>query len=187
MAYCALLYTIIGGIFRHILGKQFYIGKVKISRFYKLVVLVLLCLSMYLVTGNLPILKDWKGWLSMAWAIGWVIRFNSHTHGDYWILDNTGVDEERSWWVGKVLTLLFGKGGYYNFEGNFIGLTLGYLVPALMASLTMPHHWFWTAGFAIPVGYLICEFTLEFTGKRTKMAEYANGAMMFLLFFVNLI
>lgn len=187
MAYWALFFTIMGGIFRRILGKTFYIGKVKIPRFFKLVVLALLLVLMYIVAGRFPCLKDWQGWLFMAWAISWVIRYNSHTHGDYWILDDTKPDEERSWWVGKVLTLLFGKGNYYNFEGNFIGLTLGYLAPALFASLTMPSHWFWLAGFTAPIGYLICEFTLRFTGKRTEAAEYANGAIMFLLFFVNLI
>lgn len=187
MAYWGLLYLIIGAIFRHILGMQYYIGKFKVSRFYKLIALALLLMSMYLVTGHFPIWSDWKGWLCMAWSIGWIIRFNSHTHGDYWLLDSYEPDEERSWWVGKVLTLLFGKGNYYNFEGNFVGLTLGYLVPALMASLTMPNHWFWLCGFLVPVCYLICEFTLQFTGRRTKMAEYASGAVQFLLFFANLI
>lgn len=187
MAYFGLLYLIIGAVFRHILGMQYYIGKFKVSRCYKLIALALLLVSMYLVTGNFPIWADWKGWLGMAWSIGWMIRFNSHTHGDYWILDDTNPDEERSWWVGKVLTLLFGKGNYYNFEGNFVGLTLGYLAPALMASLTMPSHWFWLCGFLVPICYLICEFTLEFTGRRTKMAEYASGAVQFLLFFINLV
>lgn len=187
MAYWALLFFIVGGIFRRILGQTFVVCGVKIPRFVKLVVLAALLMSMYLVSGNFPIWSDWKGWLCMAWAIGWVIRYNSHTHGDYWILDDTKPDEERSWWVGKVLTLIFGKGNYYKFEGNFVGLTLGYLAPALLASLTMPSHWFWLAGFTAPLGYLICEFTLKFTGKRTEAAEYANGAMMFLLFFINLI
>ena len=186
MAYWGLLFLIIGAEFRHILGMTFTIKGKKISRFYKLIALALLLALMYIITENIH-LKDWKSCLCMAWSIGWMIRFNSHTHGDYWILDDYSKDEERSWWVGKVLTLLFGKGNYYNFEGNFIGLTLGYLVPALLASITMPHHWFWLAGFLIPVCYLICEFTLKFTGKRTKMAEYASGAVQFLLFFVNLI
>lgn len=187
MAYFGLLYLIIGGVFRRILGQTFRICGVKISRAYKLIVLVMLLLSMYLVTGNFPIWTDWKSWLCMAWSIGWLIRYNSHTHGDYYILTDTKPDEERSWWVGKILALIFGKGKYYNFEGNFIGLTLGYLVPATMASITMPNHWFWLAGFTAPIGYTICEMILEFTGRKTELAEYVNGATMFLLFFVNLI
>lgn len=187
MAYWALLYTIVGGIFRRILGQTFKIKGVKIPRFYKLIVLVVLLMSMYIVTGRFPCWKDWQGWLCMAWSIGWIIRFNSHTHGDYWILDSTEPDEERSWWVGKVLKLIFGEKGYYNFEGNFVGLTLGYLAPALFASITMPQNWFWIAAFTTSVGYLICEMTLKFTGRRTQMAEYANGATQFLIFFVNLL
>ena len=123
----------------------------------------------------------------MAWAIGWMVRFNNHTHGDYFYLDDTKPDEERSWWVGKVLKLIFGKGNYYNFAGNFVGLTLGYLVPAIFASITMPHHWFWVAGFTTPIGYALCEFTLDWTGRKIHFAEYLNGAMMFLLFFLNLL
>lgn len=183
MAYWTLFFFILGGFFRRILGKTFKIKGVKIPRAIKLVVLVLICMLMYWIKGVFP--TDWKAWLFMAWAIGWFIRYNSHTHGDYYILDDTKPDEERSFWVGKVLKLLFGKGKYYNFVGNFVGLTLGYLVPAIMSSLTMSHHWFWLAGFTTPLGYAICEFTLKFTGKRTSIAECLNGATMFLLFFLN--
>ena len=77
-------------------------------------------------------------------------------------------------------------GGYYKFEGNFIGLMLGYLIPAIFASITMPYHWFWLAGITAPVCYALCEFNLAFTGRKTEMAEYAHGAMMFLLFFINI-
>ena len=141
-------------------------------------------MAMYWAGGSFP--KDCMGWCCMAWAIGWMIRYNSHTHGDYYVLDETKPDEERSWWVGKVLKLIFGKGKYYNFAGNFIGLTLGYLVPAVMASITMPHHYFWLAGFTAPVGYALCELALGRNGK-TEYAEYLNGATMFLLFFLNVV
>ena len=101
-------------------------------------------------------------------------------------MDETKPDEERSFWVGKVLKLIFGKGKYYNFAGNFIGLTLGYLVPALFASITMPNHYFWIAGFTAPVGYTLCELALGRNGS-TEYAEYFNGAMMFLIFFLNVV
>lgn len=182
MAYWALLFFVCGGIFRRVLGSDIYIGKWKFHRFYKLVILTAFCLLMYLVGGSFP--KDWKGWLCMAWAIGWMIRYNSHTHGDYFFVDDTKPDEERSWWVGKVLKAIFGKGKYYNFAGNFVGLMLGYLVPAVLASITMPYHWFWIAGFTAPVVYSLAELGLGRNGS-TDYAEYANGALMFILFFLN--
>ena len=184
MAYWSILFFFGGALFRRFLGREVFIKGHKFSRFYKLVILVLTCLLMYLTAGVFP--TTVKGWLCMTWAIGWLIRYNSHTHGDYWTLDDTKPDEERSWWVGKVLTLIFGKGKYYNFEGNFMGLMLGYLVPAIMASLTMPYHWFWLAGITTPVCYTVCEMILKFTGRRTEMAEYAQGALTMLLFFINL-
>ena len=184
MAYWTLLFFILGGFFRRILGRTFKIKGVKIPRFWKLVVLVLVCLCMYAIKGVFP--KDWKSWLCMAWAIGWFIRYNSHTHGDYYYLEDTNPDEARSWWVDKVLQLLFGKGKYYNFNGNFVGLTLGYLVPAIMSSLTMGSHWFWLAGFTTPIGYLFCEETLKFTKHETSYAECLNGSVMFILFFLNI-
>lgn len=184
MAYWALLFLIIGAIFRRLLGKHFNIGNHKVRRFEKLVFLVLMCMLMYLVGGSFP--HGLKEWLYMTWAIGWAVRYFSHTHGDYFILEDTHPDEERSWWVGEVLKLIFGKGGYYNFAGNFVGLTLGYLVPAILASITMPHHFFWIAGFTAPIGYTICEISLGKNGK-VKYAEYLNGAMMFLIFFLNVV
>lgn len=183
MAYWSLLFFILGGLFRRCLGTQFYIGKFKISRVYKLIFLGLVLSLMYKIKNVFP--GNWKEWLFMAWAIGWAIRYNSHTHGDYYILDDTKPNEERSFWVGKVLNLLFGKGKYYNFAGNFIGLTLGYLIPALLASITMPYHWFWIAGFTASIGYTLCELAIGRNGC-TEYAEYLNGSLMFLLFFVNL-
>lgn len=182
MAYWALIFTFIGALFRRFLGTSVYWNGKKIHRFFKLVLLAVLCVAMYWARGDFP--KTWTAFLCMAWAIGWTIRYNSHTHGDYWILDDTSPDEGRSWWVDKVLQKIFGKGKYYNFAGNFIGLTLGYLVPALMASILMPHHWFWLAGFTAPIGYTLCELALGRNGN-TEYAEYVNGAMMFLLFFLN--
>ena len=182
MAYWALFFFVAGALFRRFLGREVYVKGHKISRFYKLVILVLACMLMYWAGGSFP--KNSMEWLCMAWAIGWMIRYNSHTHGDYYVLDETKPDEERSWWVGKVLKLIFGKGKYYNFAGNFVGLTLGYLVPAVLASITMPHHYFWIAGFTAPVGYTLCELALGRNGN-TEKAEYVNGAMMFLLFFFN--
>ena len=183
MAYWGLLFFILGGFFRRILGTTFKIKGVKIPRFFKLVALALVCILMYAVKGVFP--KSLLGWFCMVWSIGWLIRYNSHTHGDYWILEDTKPDEGRSWWVDKLLQLFFGKEKYYNFNGNFVGLTLGYLVPAIMSSLTMSYHWFWLAGFTTSLGYLFCETSLKFTKRETEYAEILNGAIFFLLFFLN--
>jgi len=184
MAYWSLFFFILGGFFRRILGRTLKIKGIEIHRFYKLIFLVLVCMLMYLIKGVFP--TDWKAWLCMAWAIGWMIRYNSHSHGDHFILDDTKPDEGRTWWIDKTLQLLFGKGKYYNFAGNFTGLCLGYLIPAIMASLTQTHHYFWIAGFTAPLSYTFCEFTLQFTGHRTAYAECLHGAIMMLLFFVNI-
>jgi len=183
MAYWTLLFFIIGGIFRRILGTQFYIGKFKISRIFKLIFLCLLVSLMYKIKGVFP--TDWKTFLMFAWALGWFVRYNNHTHGDYWILDDENPDEGRSWLIDRILRLIFGKGKYYNFAGNFVGMCLGYLFPAILASVTMSNHWFWIAGFTAPFVYAICEFTLKFTKRPTEFAEYFHGALMMSLFFIN--
>lgn len=184
MAYWTLLFFIIGGIFRRILGTSFYIGKVKIPRFFKLLTLGLMVCLMYYIKGVFP--TDWKSFFMFAWALGWFIRYTSHSHGDYWILDDEKPDEGRTWWIDKILQLIFGKGNYYNFAGNYVGLCLGYLVPAILASITMSEHWFWIAGFTAPFAYAICEFTLKFTKRPTEFAEYFHGALYLSLFFINI-
>lgn len=184
MSYYALFFMLCGALFRRMLGTTVYVGKWKVHRFFKLVLLTLFCLAMYWAGGSFP--KDAVGYLCMAWAIGWTIRYNSHTHGDYFVLDDTTPDEGRCKWVDKILQKIFGKGKYYNFAGNFIGLTLGYLIPAILASITMPHHWFWVAGFTAPIGYTLCELALG-KERNTEYAEYLNGAMMFLLFYLNVV
>ena len=184
MAYYTLFFFILGGFFRRILGRTLKIKGIEIHRFYKLVFLTLICMLMYFIKGVFP--TGWKSWLCAIWVIGWMIRYHSHTHGDYFHIEDTNPDEARSWWVDKILQLLFGKGKYYNFNGNFVGLTLGYLLPAIMASIFMSNHWFWLAGFTTPLGYVFCEETLKFTKHETSYAECLNGAITFALFFVNL-
>jgi len=180
MAYLTLLFGTLMAFMRRWLGGGF----VKCHRIYKNIVYVGLLILMYVCAGAFP--NTWTKALCALWTIGWCIRYFNHTHGDYYILDDTRPDEERSFWVGKVLKLIFGKGKYYNFAGNFVGLTLGYLVPALLASITMPHHWFWVAGFTAPVGYTLCELAIGKNGD-TEYAEYFNGFFMGSLFFLNLI
>lgn len=185
IAYWGMFFFFCGALFRRFIGRNVYIKGWKFPRTLKLVIFTLCCLLMYFVGGSFP--ETVKELLCMVWAIGWFIRYTDHTHGDYFIIDDTKPDEERSWWVGKILKLVFGKGNYYKFEGNFLGLMLGYLVPAILASLTMPHHWFWLAGITAPVCYTVCELILKFTGKRVELTEYAHGSLMFILFFLNVV
>lgn len=180
MPYLTLLFGFVMAFIRRWLGGGF----IDCHRIYKNIVYVSTLILMYVCAGVFP--KTLIQAFCFLWTIGWCIRFFNHTHGDYWILDDTKPDEGRSWWIDKVLQLIFGKGNYYNFAGNFIGLMLGYLVPAIMASLTMPYHWFWVAGITTPLSYAICEFTLRFTGNRTEYAEYLNGFCMGVIFFLNL-
>ena len=179
-AYLSLLFGVLMALQRRWLGG----GLWNCHRIYKNISYVFLLILMYICAGSFP--NTWVKTLCFLWTIGWMIRFYNHTHGDYFILDDTKPDEERSPWVGKLLKLIFGKGKYYNFAGNFLGLTFGYLVPAILASVTMSYHWFWLAGIITPVCYLVCEFTLKFTGRSTNFAEYASGFTTGVLFYLCL-
>ena len=159
-------------------------GLWKVSRIWKNIAYVGMLVGMYLTSGRVP--TTWLQFAAMAWVIAWMVRFWNHTHGDYYDLESTKPDEERSWWVGKVLKAIFGKGKYYNFVGNFIGLTLGYLVPAVFASIFMPQHWFWVAGFAMPLSYVACRIWM---GKlaNPEYAEWAGGFLTGVIFYLNLL
>ena len=184
MAYYALFFMLCGALFRRMLGTQFYIVKWKVHRFAKLVLLALLCMAMYWAGGSFP--KDAVGYLCMAWAIGWTIRYNSHSHqGMFYLYDDTPFRPEYGW-IRWILNKIFGHRKYYNFAGKFLGLMVGYLVPALLASITMPHHWFWLAGITTPIGYALCEGALKDKGN-SEFAEYFNGSIVFLLFFLNVL
>ena len=152
IAYWTLFYFIMGALIRRGLGTHYYLFGIRISRFWKLLGLVLFAMSMYWVKGVFP--NDWVSAFYMVWASG-------------------------------ILKLIYGKGGYYNFAGNFTGLMLGYLVPAIFASLTMGSHYFWIAGFTAPIVYSVCCFCLKSIGGQTEYAEYLHGALMLSLFFVN--
>ena len=83
------------------------------------------------------------------------------------------------------MRLLFGKGRYYNYWGNVVGLMLGYTVPALMASIFMPHHFFWIAGPTVSLVYGIMGKLFQ-KEHFTSYAEWFNGPIMFFLFYINL-
>lgn len=185
IAYWAMMFFFTGALFRRFVGRSVYIKGWKFPRVLKMVILVILAMLMYVVGGSFP--ETIKEALCMVWAIGWFVRYTNHTHGDYFYVEDTSPDEERSWWVGKILKAVFGKGNYYNFKGNFLGLMLGYLVPAFFASLTMPSHWFWVSGVLAPVCYTICEILLKAHWKGAGSAEYCHGGLMFILFFLNVV
>lgn len=179
-SYLVLLYGILMAFERRWLGG----GLWKVSRIWKNIVYVAILLVMYATSGNVP--KTWLELAAMVWVVGCMIRFWNHTHGDYFDLTSEKPDEERSWWVGKVLKLIFGEGKYYNFIGNLIGLTLGYLVPAILASIFMPHHWFWVAGLTTPLSYVACQIWLGNLAKN-EYAEWASGFFVGIIFYLNLI
>lgn len=183
-AYLTLFWGIVMAFERRWLGGGFKDKIGKISRIWKNIALVVVLCLMYLTAERVP--TTWLQLGAMIWVIAWVVRFWNHTHGDYYHLEDETPDEERSWWVGKVLKLLFGKGKYYNFVGNFIGLTLGYLVPAFFASFFMPNHWFWVAGFAMSFSYVVCRI---FLGKfaNNEYAEWLGGFLTGIIFYLNLI
>jgi len=183
-AFLTLFLGIVMSFERRWLGGGFKTQIGKISRIWKNIAYVAILLSMYLTSGRTP--KTWLELAAMVWVIGWMIRFWNHTHGDYYHLEDDTPDEERSWWVGKVLKAIFGKGKYYGFVGNFVGLTLGYLVPALLVSIFMPHHWFWTAGFAMSISYVVCRICL---GKlaNNEYAEWTGGFLTGVIFYLNLL
>ena len=184
MAYWALFFFIAGGLFRRFLGRGVYIKGHKFSRFFKLIILVLACMLMYLVGGSFP--KNTIEWLCMAWAIGWMVRYNNHSHHGMFCLFDDEPFRPKYGWVRWILNKVFGHRQYYNFAGKFLGLLCGYLVPAIFASLTMPYHYFWIAGITTPIGYALCEGALKKYGS-SEYAEYLNGATMFLIFFLNVI
>ena len=183
-AYLLLIWSIAMSFLRRWLGGGFdeIIGDK--SRIWKNITYVLILIGMYTTSGNFP--KTWTALAMMIWVIAWMIRYFNHTHGDYFGLISEKPDEERSWWVGKVLKAIYGKGKYYNFIGNLTGLTLGYLVPALLASIFMPSHWFWVAGFTTPLGYVLCQICLGKYGKN-EYAEWLNGFTVGAIFYLNLI
>ena len=173
-------WTLVGIPFRRWLGG----GLFECSRIWKLLFLALCVFCMYLTSHQLDF-KSWWSWFCMIWAYLWFMRFNNHTHGDYFDVNSEKPDEERSWWVGKVLKKLFGKGQYYNYWGNVVGLMLGYTVPALFASIFMPHHFFWIAGPIVALVYGI--MGKLFPNKPfTEYAEWFNGPIMFFIFYANL-
>lgn len=183
-AFLALFYSIVMAFERRWLGGGFKDKIGKVSRIWKNILYVGILLAMYFTSGRTP--ETWLQLAAMVWVIAWTVRYYNHTHGDYYHLEDTQPDEERSWWVGKVLKAIFGKGKYYNFVGNFIGLTLGYLVPALFASIFMPHHWFWIAGFTTPLCYVACRIWLGKLANNTY-AEWTSGFFMGIIFYLNLL
>ena len=110
-AYLILFWGIVMAFERRWLGGGFKDKIGKVSRIWKNIALVLILCLMYLTAERLP--ESWLQFAAMVWVIGWVVRFWNHTHGDYYHLEDTNPDEERSWWVGKVLKAIFGKGKYY--------------------------------------------------------------------------
>lgn len=179
-SYLTLFYGLCMSVLRRCMGTQFYIKGKKISRIWKNVVYILVLCCMVWTSGNLP--KTWLAAAGVLWYIAWTVRYWNHSHkGMYYLFDDTPFRPKYGW-IRVILNKIFGHKKYYNFAGKFIGLTLGYLVPALLASITMPYHWFWVAGFTTPIGYALCGVALG-KDSNTEWAEYLNGFTMGIIFY----
>lgn len=171
------VFAVIGWFWRPWLGGSYW----RVSRFVKLSVLFLLCCAIF--AWQLKGLTGWELALGIAidlWDFFWFMRFWNHTHGDYFGVNDTRKDEARCTWVDKMLRVIFGTDGYYNFWGNVTGLLLGYSVPAILCSVAQSKCYFMFGG-------LIVAFVYGFFGKMfpntgtTKRAEYVCGAVCFAL------
>jgi len=80
----------------------------------------------------------------------------SRSHGDYFSIFSTAPDEGRIKWIDWVLKKIYGKGGYYNFKGNFTGMLLRYTAPAILLSIIILDPYLWLCGPVVPVVYTVC-------------------------------
>ena len=172
----------VGGFWRAWFGGSFW----NISRIWQILVLFVVCYAAYVQTDFLSFCKwGMPEYCCAVWSWGWFMRFWNHSHGDYFVVLDTGKDEGRSKWVDACLRVLYGKEGYYNFKGNVTGLLIGYTVPAILSSIVMPSPLFCFAGAVVALIYGVCG--LLFADKRyTKIAECVSGAVCFYLYYLSL-
>lgn len=169
-----IIFAIIGGLHRRWFGGGF--GKLgDITRFWKYLVLALIVLAMYYIKN----LLDWNDWRMYAVIASFMYHW-CRSHGDYFYIYDTGKDEGRIKWIDRVLRLLYGKDGYYNFKGNVTGLLLRYTSTACIVALALPNPWFICAGVLTTLSYVV-------TGKMerpTDKAEWLAGALNFGLLYL---
>lgn len=170
----SLVFAIVGAFWRRWFGGGF--GKLgDITRFWKYLVLAIVVLAMYYVRG----LLDWNNWGMYAVIASFSYHW-ARSHGDYFYVWSTGIDEGRIWWIDCVLRLLYGEGNYYNFKGNVTGLFLRYTSTACIVALCLPNAWFICAGVLTTLSYILTG--KMGTGKEpVQKAEWLAGALNFSL------
>ena len=174
-----IVFAIIGAFWRRWYGGGF--GKLgDITRFWKYLLMIGIVLSMYFVKG----LLDWSDWRMYAVIASFAYHW-ARSHGDYFYVWSTGVDEGRIKWIDTVLRWIYGKDGYYNFKGNCTGLFLRYTSTACLVSICLPNAWFVLAG---PLTVLAYVSTGKVgTGKKpVQTAEWLAGALNFGLLYLCL-
>lgn len=169
----AVSFAVIGAIWRRWFGGGF--GKLgDITRFWKYLVLIVICFSMYYVKHLcFTFGQDYTTWLVIiAFAIHWAVG-----HHDYFYLLYKGSDDGRIKWIDWTLRKIYGEGNYYNFKGNCTGLFLRYTSTAVLVALCIPNAWFVLAGLLTVLAYIVtCKLP-----RPIVWAELLSGAVNFLL------
>lgn len=167
-----ILFAILGAFWRAWFGGSFW----NVTRFWKYLVLVLIVCGMYEFH-----IVDYHVWLTQVsfmvfWAMG---------HGDYFIVNSTDPDEKRIKWIDKILEWIYGKDGYYNFKGNVTGMLIRYEFTAIIVACCIPNPWFLLAGPCVAACYGLSGYLFP-DRWYTKIAEFASGATVFSLLYLNL-
>ena len=171
-----LFFCAVGAVWRRWYGGGF--GKVgMIARFWKYVVLIVICFTMYWATD--PYCTFWANWRTYAVICAFAYHW-ARSHGDYFFVHSTEPDEGRIRWIDWILRKIYGEGNYYNFKGNVTGLLLRYTATACIVCIAIPSPYFAFAGLLTALSYAL-------TGKMyaaTNNAEYLAGALNFGLLYL---
>lgn len=174
-----LISSVFGAFWRRWLGTS-----TKESRIFKILALYSFVLILYVLFDLLH--KNWYSWFCFAWVSTWFMLFWNISHGDYFCVNDTDVDESRLKWVDWCLKKIYGEENYYNFKGNVTGMWIRYTVPAIFCSIFMPFHWFWIAGTFVSFLYGLCGKLFP-KKPYTEYAEYLSGFTSFFWFALCLI
>lgn len=173
------LFMLAGSAWRRWYGGGF--GKLgDISRFWKYLVLVIICFIMYWITDPyFTFLKEIRTYATIAaFAYHW-----ARSHGDYFYIWHTTPDEGRIKWIDWVLHHIFPERMYYGVLWNITGLFLRYTSTACIVALCVPNAWFICAGFLTTLAYIVT--SKIGTGKTpVQCAEWLSGALNFGLLYL---
>ena len=169
-----IMFMLLGALWRRWFGGG--LGTLgNVTRIWKYIVLWLFVLGMYYAQGKFRS-TNWNMYAVLVlFAIHWAL-----SHGDYYQLLSTAVDQGRIKWIDWTLEKLYGKDGYYNFKGNCTGMLLRYTSTALLVAVALPNAWFLLAGPLTLFAYLVfCKVE-----RPQDRAEYLAGALNFGLLYI---